>query len=96
MTPAVVCLRGATYRHGGQRWRLGNSKTLPSRALFCACVPLSRGIGSDSQRPFAIVIVGGLLAALFISIYLLPEMYVWAARESDKLPLGEAESEEPV
>jgi len=25
---------------------------------------LSRGIGSDSQRPFAIVIVGGLIAAL--------------------------------
>jgi cobalt-zinc-cadmium resistance protein CzcA len=57
---------------------------------------LSRGIGSDSQRPFAIVIVGGLLAALFISIYLLPTMYVWVARDKDKLPLGEADIEEPV
>jgi len=57
---------------------------------------LSRGIGSDSQRPFAIVIVGGLLAALFISIYLLPTMYVWVARDTDVLPLGEAESEEAV
>jgi cobalt-zinc-cadmium resistance protein CzcA len=57
---------------------------------------LSRGIGSDSQRPFAIVIVGGLLAALFISIYLLPTMYVWVARDTDRLPLGEAEGEEPV
>jgi len=56
---------------------------------------LSRGIGSDSQRPFAIVIVGGLLAALFISIYLLPTMYVWTARDTDRLPLGEAEMEEP-
>ena len=55
---------------------------------------LSRGIGSDSQRPFAVVIVGGLLAALFISIYLLPTMYVWVARDTDKLPLGEAEIEE--
>ena len=57
---------------------------------------LSRGIGSDSQRPFAIVIVGGLLAALFISIYLLPTMYVWVARDTDVLPLSQAESEESV
>jgi cobalt-zinc-cadmium resistance protein CzcA len=55
---------------------------------------LSRGIGSDSQRPFAIVIVGGLFAALFISIYLLPTMYVWVARDTDMLPLSDTEWEE--
>jgi cobalt-zinc-cadmium resistance protein CzcA len=55
---------------------------------------LSRGIGSDSQRPFAIVIVGGLLAALFISIYLLPTMYVWVARDTDHLPTADSEWEE--
>jgi cobalt-zinc-cadmium resistance protein CzcA len=54
---------------------------------------LSRGIGSDSQRPFAIVIVGGLFAALFISIYLLPTMYVWVAKDTDKLPTVETEIE---
>src|SRR5581483_7300184 len=32
----------------------------------------SHGIGSDSQRPFAIVIVGGLLTELFLSLILLP------------------------
>jgi cobalt-zinc-cadmium resistance protein CzcA len=47
---------------------------------------LSRGIGSDSQRPFAIVIVGGLAGALFLSIFLLPALYVWVARDGDKLP----------
>ena len=57
---------------------------------------LSRGIGSDSQRPFAIVVVGGLIAALFISIYLVPTMYVWVARDTDRLPLGEGEIEEGV
>ena len=46
---------------------------------------LSRGIGSDSQRPFAIVIVGGLVAALIIGVFLLPVLYVWCAREGDKL-----------
>jgi cobalt-zinc-cadmium resistance protein CzcA len=38
---------------------------------------MSRGIGSDSQRPFAIVIVGGLMAALILGIFLLPTLYVW-------------------
>jgi cobalt-zinc-cadmium resistance protein CzcA len=47
---------------------------------------LSRAIGSDSQRPFAIVIVGGLISALIMGIFLLPAMYVWVARDGDKLP----------
>jgi cobalt-zinc-cadmium resistance protein CzcA len=55
---------------------------------------MSRGIGSDSQRPFAIVIVGGLLGALLISIYLLPTLYVTVARDTDKLPAADVEWEE--
>jgi cobalt-zinc-cadmium resistance protein CzcA len=54
---------------------------------------LSHAIGSDSQRPFAIVIVGGLLANLAISIFLLPTLYVWAARENDVLPAVESNEE---
>src|SRR5580658_10339648 len=50
---------------------------------------LSHAIGSDSQRPFAIVIVGGLIAALVMSIFLLPTLYVWIAGERDVLPLAE-------
>ncbi|HTC32107.1 MAG TPA: CusA/CzcA family heavy metal efflux RND transporter [Bryobacteraceae bacterium] len=47
---------------------------------------LSHDIGSDSQRPFAIVIVGGLISDLLLSIVLLPTFYVWFARETDQLP----------
>jgi cobalt-zinc-cadmium resistance protein CzcA len=54
----------------------------------------SHGIGSDSQRPFAIVIVGGLMAVLFMSIFLLPTLYVWFARDGDKLPDMEASASE--
>ncbi|HYK63235.1 MAG TPA: efflux RND transporter permease subunit, partial [Bryobacteraceae bacterium] len=54
----------------------------------------SHGIGSDSQRPFAIVIVGGLIAALLMSIFLLPTLYVWMAGENDVLP--EASTSEDV
>ena len=55
---------------------------------------LSHGIGSDSQRPFAIVIVGGLMGALLLSVFLLPTLYVWVARDGDKLPQPEGEFEE--
>ncbi len=51
----------------------------------------SHGIGSDSQRPFALVIVGGLIGELMLSIFLLPTLYIWFAKESDKLPKAEAE-----
>ena len=47
---------------------------------------LSHAIGSDSQRPFAIVIVGGLIGSLLLSVFLLPTLYVWVAGEGDKLP----------
>ena len=52
---------------------------------------MSHAIGSDSQRPFAIVIVGGLMAALVISIFLLPTLYVWLASERDVLPAAAGE-----
>jgi len=50
---------------------------------------LSHGIGSDSQRPFAIVIVGGLIFGLLMGIFLLPTLYVWFASDGDKLPQPE-------
>jgi heavy metal efflux system protein len=55
---------------------------------------LSHGIGSDSQRPFAIVIVGGLMCALVMSIFLLPTLYTWVAGPHDVLP--EVDSAEEV
>jgi heavy metal efflux system protein len=55
---------------------------------------LSRGIGSDSQRPFAIVIVGGLMAALVLGIFLLPTLYVWVGGERDVLPQPDSDFDE--
>ena len=51
---------------------------------------MSHEIGSDSQRPFAIVIVGGLICALVMSIFVLPALYVWVARDGDVLPAVDA------
>jgi cobalt-zinc-cadmium resistance protein CzcA len=54
---------------------------------------LSHDIGSDSQRPFAIVIVGGLISDLLLSIVLLPTFYVWIAGRGDTLPEPEGSFE---
>jgi cobalt-zinc-cadmium resistance protein CzcA len=55
-----------------------------------ACIGLlpaamSTGIGSDSQKPFAIVIVGGLISRLAISIFLAPVLYALVAKQDDVL-----------
>jgi len=47
---------------------------------------LSHAIGSDSQRPFAIVNVGGLMVNLLMGVFVLPSLYVWVARKGDRLP----------
>ncbi len=46
---------------------------------------ISTGIGSDSQKPFAIVVVGGLLSRLLLSVFLAPVLYAIVARDGDTL-----------
>jgi cobalt-zinc-cadmium resistance protein CzcA len=46
---------------------------------------MSTGIGSDSQKPFAIVIVGGLASRLLLSVFLAPVLYAVVARDGDVL-----------
>ncbi|MEO7457285.1 MAG: CusA/CzcA family heavy metal efflux RND transporter [Gemmatimonadaceae bacterium] len=54
-------------------------------ALGLLPAAFSTGVGSDSQRPFALVIVGGLFSRLLISIFLMPVLYALVAREGDAL-----------
>jgi cobalt-zinc-cadmium resistance protein CzcA len=46
---------------------------------------MSTGIGSDSQKPFAIVIVGGLISRLLLSVFLAPVLYSLVAKDDDVL-----------
>ena len=46
---------------------------------------LATGVGTDSQRPFALVIVAGLLTRLVISVFLMPALYALVARPDDRL-----------
>jgi heavy metal efflux system protein len=54
-------------------------------ALGLLPAALAHGVGTDSQRPFALVIVGGLFSRLLISVYLMPVLYEAAARPGDHL-----------
>jgi cobalt-zinc-cadmium resistance protein CzcA len=67
--------------------------TVATLGLLPAAV--SNGIGSDSQKPFAIVIVGGLSATLLLSIFVIPSIYTLIAGEHDVLPAYEPELTEP-
>lgn len=64
--------------------------TMLAATLGLLPAALSHDIGSDSQRPFAIVIVVGLLTNLLMSLFLLPTLYLWLARPTDKLPAPES------
>ncbi len=54
-------------------------------ALGLLPAALSTDVGSDSQRPFALVIVGGLFSRLLISVFLMPVLYELSARPGDVL-----------
>jgi cobalt-zinc-cadmium resistance protein CzcA len=54
-------------------------------ALGLLPAALATGVGTDTQRPFAIVIVGGLIACLAINVFLMPALYALVAREGDRL-----------
>ncbi|HEX3880696.1 MAG TPA: CusA/CzcA family heavy metal efflux RND transporter [Bryobacteraceae bacterium] len=85
--------RGLTVLDAAIQGSVGRLRPITMTMLVASLglVPaaMSRGIGSDSQRPFAIVIVGGLVAALVLGVYLLPTLYVWVASEKDALPAPE-------
>ncbi len=46
---------------------------------------LATGVGTDTQRPFALVIVSGMLSRLLISIFLMPVLYALVAAPGDRL-----------
>jgi len=54
-------------------------------ALGLLPVALANGVGTDTQKPFALVIVSGLFTRLLISIFLMPVLYALVARPQDRL-----------
>ena len=54
-------------------------------ALGLLPAALATGVGTDTQRPFALVIVSGLVACLAINVFVIPALYAIVARDGDRL-----------
>ena len=54
-------------------------------ALGLLPAAIATGVGTDTQRPFAIVIVGGLMTCLLIIVFVMPALYMIVARDNDRL-----------
>ena len=82
-------LQGMSVKNAAHEAALARLRPIMMTALVAALgllpAALSTGVGSDSQKPFALVIVGGLFSRLLISIFLMPVLYVMFARQDDHL-----------
>jgi cobalt-zinc-cadmium resistance protein CzcA len=54
-------------------------------ALGLLPAAIATGVGTDSQRPFALVVVAGMISRLAIGIFIMPALYKLVAREGDRL-----------
>ncbi len=82
-------LEGATIRDATRDASLLRLRPIMMTALV-ACLGLlpaaiSTGVGSDTQKPFAIVVVAGLLSRLLLGFFVNPVLYEIVAREGDVL-----------
>jgi cobalt-zinc-cadmium resistance protein CzcA len=82
-------LEGKTIREATRDASLLRLRPIMMTALV-ACLgllpaALSRGVGSDTQKPFAIVVVAGLISRLFLGFFVNPVLYEIVARDGDVL-----------
>lgn len=78
MLPAL--LEGATERL--------RSVLMASLLALFGLLPmaLSTGVGSETQRPFALVVVGGMLTTLAVTLFVLPVIYRLITSEQLRTP----------
>jgi len=106
--------RGLTYAEailaaGGTRLR---PIVMTTAAMVFGMLPLALGLteGGESRRSMGVVLIGGLLSSLFLTLFLVPAMYVtvnrvsdwfaaslenWRARRAERGPRGEGVLELP-
>jgi len=80
---------GASIEQAARQGAILRLRPIMMTALVAALgllpAALAFGVGADSQRPFALVIVSGLFSRLLISIFLMPALYLLVARSGDRL-----------
>ena len=81
-------LREAILEGAGRRMR---PMMMTALAAICGLLPaaLSTRIGSQTQRPLAIVIVGGMVMAILLNRYLMPVLYSFYGSRTPPASAGE-------
>ncbi len=49
---------------------------------------LSTAIGSETQKPLAVVVIGGLVTATLLTLLVLPTLYLWAYENHQRTVLA--------
>jgi cobalt-zinc-cadmium resistance protein CzcA len=85
--------RGMSVLEAARLGSLQRLRTVLMTALLAALgllpMALSTDIGSETQRPLAIVVIGGLVTATLLTLLLLPVLYVaWFEKETPERQLG--------
>ncbi len=60
--------------------------------LGLAPMALSQGVGSETQKPFAVVLIGGMVTTLIVALYLLPVIYSFIAKVRPPAAFGEPDT----
>jgi cobalt-zinc-cadmium resistance protein CzcA len=47
---------------------------------------LSSGVGAETQRPLAAVVIGGLITSTLLTLVLLPVIYEWVEQRKESAP----------
>jgi len=80
--------RGAKVYDAVYKGSLDRLRTVIMTALLAMLgllpMALSHAIGSETQRPLAIVVIGGLVSATLLTLLVLPALYLWAHRRDEQ------------
>jgi cobalt-zinc-cadmium resistance protein CzcA len=88
---------GYGLREAVRRGAMDRLRTVLMTALLAMLgllpMALSHDIGSETQRPLAVVVIGGLLSATVLTLFVLPSLYVlvnerWGGRAYARAPLS--------
>ena len=71
---------------------------MTSFAFILGCVPLAKasGAGRVSRQVMGIIVIGGMLAATFIAIFLIPVLFYLVERFMGEKKKAQAVESEPV
>ncbi len=64
--------------------------TAATTMLGLAPLLFASGVGSEVQRPLAVVVIGGLISSTLVTLFILPAVYAWFAPEPDQVSEAKA------